>query len=222
MAATLNPVITNATLKNQKVSAGVNGKTVNEVWVVPSGNSAAFELANDIGDAHGTITTAKLQTRNREPIDGDSGSTVAYKYELTYAPNNTSLSGGWSGVGEEIKEGASNATDIPIEKHPILSDEGKAAARADGVDSYIAPQPTFTHRKYEDAGTFVFKESDLVEGVGRIADTGTISAAGLDSPSAGKWLLMDRSIRYNGDTVEISRTWQYAENGWDTSIYLDE
>ena len=221
MAATLNPSIS-ATLKTQRLSAGAAGTSVSEVWIVPSGGVTAFEALWPIGQAHGTITTATLITRNRESIDGDSGSTVAYKYDLAFSPTTGAMNGGWGSPGEEVVEGSSNATDIPIEKHPTLTDVQKAALLATGVDSYLSPQPVFIHREYDSASTFDFSEAELIADVGKIADTGTLAAAGLNDPSSGKWLLVDRAIRYNGDTVEISRTWQYAANGWDTNIYLTE
>lgn len=223
MSMTLNPSGISATLKNQRLSATATGVTVSETWLVPSSGVAAFELAYAIDTAHGTYSSAYLQSRNKDPIDGEAGSTAAYLYQLTYNPKPWSVRGGFAGTaGDEVLEGSANALDAPINVHPTLSDVQKAAKSAAGKESYLSPQPVWQHTKYFDRNTFTPTESELVTGVGKIANAGTLSAAGLQNASSGKWLMTERRIRYGGDVVEIIRIWQYAENGWDTDIYEAE
>lgn len=212
MPTTSNPVLTANTLQTMSLSGSSAGTVVDEIWLVPYANAATFEASYPIGVAHGTITTANLAKIDRRPIDGDGGSTVIYRYSLNFAPKTFRRTGDTGAVGDETRSTDSNVVDISIDKHPNYTPAW--ATSKPNIDTYSSPQPTFEHEETFEKASFVLSEDVIKDNVGKR------SAPPLDdTPSAGKWLMTGKRIRQNGNVIVVTRTWQYAENGWDADIY---
>lgn len=221
MAANLNPSLSAYHKKSEKIRAGASGISAQVVYIVPSAQQSAFETAFPINADHPTYSAAKLIDREFEQYGGDDGVDILFTYRLTYGVPNSSGTLGVRPEGSEYRRGSSNAVDVPIRLHPDYI-TGSFADNKPGVESYLSPQPTYSHTEVVNASFFDFTQEGIIKNVGKIAVTATLADAGLSSADAGKWFLMSRDIVENGDVVEITRTWQYAENGWDTDIYESE
>ena len=123
-------------------------------------------------------------------------------------------------VGTIIQEIDANAIDIPIAKNPSVSPSEVDQNIKDGVEAYLSPQPTY--RRTEILDSFAFDETggpgsiqEITASVGVIDNT----PEGITNPSAGKWLKIGHTVQSTDDTFEQVETWQYASNGWDTTIY---
>lgn len=219
MASTLNPAVS-TTQKSERITLTASGPSIVQTWLVPSASVATFEASYPLGLAHGTYTTATIQSRDKDHIDGEDGTTALYKYTLNFQVASSSGILGVKPPGTVQVGGSSNAVDIPIERHPSYVTAWADTKR--GVDSYISPQPTWRHSETFDSAFYSFTESALIDGVGKIANVATLAAANLTGASSGKWLMVDKSIQDQGAVVEVTRVWQYAANGWDTDIYENE
>lgn len=136
-----------------------------------------------------------------------------------------SISGGASSSnptpdGDPVIEGDSNAIEIPIEQHPSYSGSW---TDKEGIDSYLSPQPTATFTWYVEATPdAICTEAVRVKNVGK-----RVKPAGVKDPSTSpyKWLKTGRRIRGvgvrpNGSKIwEVSESYQYASDGWDTDLY---
>lgn len=218
MTASLNPSLGSYHKKSEKVRASSSGVSAQVIYIVPSAQTSAFESAFAINSAHPVYSSSKLLDREMEQYGGDDGADVLYTYRLTYGVPTASGTLGVRPAGSENRRGSANAVDVPITQHPSY-----VATWADtkpGVDSYLSPQPTYTHTEIFDSAFFVFDESEIIKNVGKRAAMSHLNDAGLDNvDSANNWLLISRDVVENGNVVEVTRTWQYAENGWDTDIY---
>lgn len=159
------------------------------------------QLIPDIGDAHSTFSNSRVSDVTYVRDTALAIITVTYRpFGSTVIKEN----------GSVIQTADSNAMDIPIERHPSYS-ASWATSKA-GVESYLEPQPVYVRTSY--TGTFGFSESTLIADVGK-----RNSPTGLTGATADKWLKTGISVRQIGDQYEITETWQYAANGWDTDIY---
>jgi len=124
--------------------------------------------------------------------------------------------------GDPVAEGDSNAMEIPLVQHPSYS--GSWTGK-EGVNSYLSPQPTAQFTWYKEATSDeVLTEAVRVKNVGK-----RVRPAGVKTPTVAPytWLKTGRrvrgvGVRPNGQTIwEITESYQYASQGWDTDIYPD-
>lgn len=117
---------------------------------------------------------------------------------------------------DKVLRVSANAIEIPIEQHPDYSPSW-ASSKA-GVTSYLSPQPTVTRTVRRT--NFVYSESNVVYNVGKRVAPPNISGA-----TVANWLKTARDcgdvgVSATGQRItEITDSYQYAENGWDTDIY---
>jgi len=166
------------------------------------------------GTPDGEYPDAVLTGIQADPVNGGTS-----EITLTYSPVNASFEV-IPPVGTVIQEVDANAIDIPILKNPNLTPSEAQALLNDGVESYIAPQPTY--RRTEILSAFSFDVTggagsidEILSTVGRIDST----PEGLTNPTATEWLKVDQTVRAVGDKFEQVEVWQYASDGWDDDIY---
>jgi hypothetical protein len=107
---------------------------------------------------------------------------------------------------------STNMVQIPIEQHPSY-DPGWAESKK-GVQGYMNPQPTVTRTLRYDLAGFSWTQANIIGAAGKRQAPPFVSGA-----AATHWLFMSRDIQYDGSRIEVTDTWQYASNGWDTDIY---
>jgi hypothetical protein len=168
-----------------------------ETWNGGENKLTEFFEAYPIGQAHGTYTDCDLQPYT--PTIEKGKVLVELSYEVPEISINNSFGG----------------TTVPLEQSGNWSNSWVNPTDPnwkEGIEGFIKPQPTYS---YTYISAFTWSQANLVENVGkRQAPTGL---AGAD---ANKWLLMNRSANEIDDTLtEITETWQFAENGWDTDLY---
>jgi len=128
---------------------------------------------------------------------------------LTYVTEEELVNLRYGGTGTS-KSSDSNAVELPIKRNPNWSISWEDSKP--GYESFIVPQPTYTYTQI--VNSFTFSESNIVDNVGTIN-----SPTGMTSPSANKWLKTSKTVTPQGGKFQITETWQYASNGWDTEVY---
>jgi hypothetical protein len=186
-----------------------------ETWNGGENKLTEFFEAYPIGQAHGTYTDCDLQPYT--PTIEKGKVLVELSYEVPEISINNSFGGTTPPppVGTDARRADANPTEVPLEQSGNWSNSWVNPTDPnwkEGIEGFIKPQPTYS---YTYISAFTWSQANLVENVGkRQAPTGL---AGAD---ANKWLLMNRSANEIDDTLtEITETWQFAENGWDTDLY---
>ena len=231
-----------ATIIGNGLTAAVTSKNSPEIRETENGTEYVYRKVQKkgvaIGIAFGTANTdanytgTVLKGINHLATPGGGYETI----ELIYS-DPVPGSPGTPPVGTVIQEGRANSIERPIEQHPdfvastsvydvngVLTvgafEEGTLVTPyvgtelKYGVTSYMTPAPTYT--RTEILSSFTFSEANLIAAVGTICDP-----TGLTSPTAGKWLKTELSLRKIGKVVEKAETWQHSGlfNAWDTDIY---
>jgi hypothetical protein len=129
------------------------------------------------------------------------------------APNARTSSDSAPPIGSVSYRSASTTLSIPIEQHPDY-DEAWAESKK-GVESYMVPSVVFTRTRTLDPGNFSLTQSQLIGGVGTLADPPDVSGIG----TANRWLQVGKDVQIDPDRVVVSDSYHYAGNGWDTDIY---
>ena len=186
-----------------------------ETWNGGENKLTDFFEAYPIGQAHGTYTDCDLQPYT--PTIEKGKVLVELSYEVPEISINNTFGGTTPPppVGTDTRRADANPTEVPLEQSGNWSNSWVDPTDLNwkqGIEGFIKPQPTYS---YTYISAFTWSQANLVENVGkRQAPTGL---AGAD---ANKWLLMNRSANEIDDTLtEITETWQFAENGWDTDLY---
>jgi hypothetical protein len=143
-------------------------------------------------------------------INGQRGMLYA---TLTYAAPNARSGESAPPIGSVSYRSASTTLSIPIEQHPNY-DEAWAESKK-GVESYMVPSVVFTRTRTLDPGNFSLTQSQLIGGVGTLADPPDVSGIG----TANRWLQVGKDVQIDPDRVVVSDSYHYAGNGWDTDIY---
>jgi len=220
MSASLNPALSVYSQRSESIEATGTGINIASTYIVPAAQVATFESTFPLNSAHPTYTSSFLTRRKKDPWGGDDGVTALFLYSLQYGVPSAAGTLGVKPAGTEQKSSDSNLVDVPIMLHPAYL--ATWAQTKPGVETYLLSQPTYTHVETIDRASFDFTEDSIAGQAGRIAKDSTLSAAGLNAATSDGWLLIRRSVLDQGDVVEITRVWQYAENGWDTDIYATE
>lgn len=221
------------------VSRRATGATVQMIYVGPQDAvvKAAFLAAHPFGESHGTYTASELDETNERLLGGSGDTRGMVEITLTYKPGGTSASGvlGLMRPGDFTLESDSNCVEQPIEKLPpeaqrqtttqtqwLLDLPGHQLLTLAGVEGWIDAQPTVTRTDAVESSSFSFTESEIIGDVGKVMTSGAMGAWGVASASADKWLYNNKRIVKNGETVTISRTAQYARQGWAVDyVYLN-
>ena len=219
MATILGNQGTALILQSRTRSRTEAGESITEVYRCDKDSADSLIASGpQFGDGHSSDSNSKLQTIRQ--VVGHRFSEITYTYQLASGITGT---GGTIPDGEVVFTASANAMEIPIAAHPSWSqtwDDSKP-----GVQSYLVPQPTISYTWTEQ--DFVWTENN-VAGVGGpgyvgrrekpIDGNGTVLAGA----TKANWLCVAREISpRGGTTVNISVTWQYASNGWDSDIYSD-
>lgn len=116
-------------------------------------------------------------------------------------------------TSQRVRRTTANAIEIPIEQHPDYS----GSWGLDGT-SYLDPQPQVTVTKH--VTNFGWSEDEVVKNVGK-----RVAPPGISGATVAKWLKTGREcsdvgVSATGQKItEISDSYQYAENGWNTDVY---
>lgn len=188
-----------------------------ETWNGGENKLTEFFEAYPIGQAHGTYTDCDLQPYT--PTIEKGKVLVELSYEVPEISINNTFGGTTPPppVGTDTRRADANPTEVPLEQSGSWSNDWvnpTSPNYKEGIEGFIKPQPTYS---YTYISAFTWSQDNLTENVGkRQAPTGL---AGAD---AAKWLLMNRSANEIDDTLtEITETWQFAENDWDSDLYSD-
>ena len=186
-----------------------------ETWNGGENKLTEFFEAYEIGDAHGTYTDCNLQPYT--PTIEKGKVLVELSYEVPEISINNTFGGTTPPppVGTDTRRADANPTEVPLEQHVSWSYSWVDPTDSNwkqGIEGFIKPQPTYS---YTYISAFTWSQANLVENVGkRQAPTGLAAA------DANKWLLMNRSANEIDDTLtEVTETWQFAENDWDSDLY---
>lgn len=138
------------------------------------------------------------------------------------APN--AMSDGGAGVlipddsASIIKQANANAMEIPLRQNPNWSATWEDDTDKLGIEVYLSPRPTYS-RTFRTT-TFGWTQAEVVLNVGTL-----VSPPGIVSPTAGRWLKVDRQARDvgidkdNRTITEITDSYQYNPAGWNSDIY---
>jgi len=149
--------------------------------------------------------------------DGPQNAIVNYIYRVP-DPNNPRPP-----VGQLVLTADANPISVPIGQHPDATSQNYDSEKKigigdwEGVTHFIQPQPTFSRE--EIVNSFTFSEANIIENVGKIFSGAQMNTNGMSAASDGKWLKVERSISTSGDNFAERDRWQFAENGWDPTIY---
>lgn len=228
MSETLSPSLSASTQQSERIVLTNKGYAITQVWIVPAGDVATFEVDNAIGLRHPSYKTY-ISDRTKEPYSSD-GSAALFKYTVAFTPLfwQGVLGGAGSNPDNALTEasdaqeyqvirGDSNMVDVPIELHPDY-DVAWATSKPN-VDTYKSAQPVFTSTLIEIITDPDINEAELKEGLGKVWTPAALSVRGLTGATAGKWLCTSLVIVNGEKNREKTYTWQYAENGWDSDIY---
>lgn len=191
------------------------GEKVTEVYrCAKASASSLISSGPQFGDANSEEPSGFLQTIRRD--DGQAFSTLTY----IYVPASLVM----PGSGQAIPEGhvtsvSANALEIPISHHDDWVQGWDDTKK--GVESYLSPQPTVAFTWTED--NFSWTEANVIGNVGkREKPIAGGDSEVLEGATLANWLHVGREITQIGDgAVNITDSWQYAANGWDTDIYDD-
>lgn len=129
---------------------------------------------------------------------------------ITYAPPNRGSNSSKKSVGSVTLEADNSSTEFSIESHPSWTNATfKANAETKGIKTYRAATPLFIRTEIKSASTTSISQSMIV---GSIMSKG--SPPGLSGATSTKWLKIGRSIRSDGDLLEVRDTYAYDANSW--------
>jgi hypothetical protein len=118
-------------------------------------------------------------------------------------------------IGTVVQEGSATVSEMPIEKHPLWSNSTfQDEANTLGIKTFLSVHPVYIHSRIIDARSTSFSESLIIEGV---SDKG--SPVGLNGATPAKWIKTGRSVRREGNKLEIRDDYSYDENEWQTADY---
>jgi hypothetical protein len=186
------------------ITRGESGDTVERIYILNSDVVKTITDSLSWGTSDSVYINALLASAKVVKV-APSRSQVT----LIYEPEKLATFERIAAVGTVTQEVDANPIDIPIKKNPNTSSAFVQQDKADGVEAYISPQPTYT--RTEILGSFVFSEANAIDNVGKV----DLTPEGLSSPSPNKWLKTGFNVRTVGDKFEKTETWQYAENAWD-------
>lgn len=113
-------------------------------------------------------------------------------------------------IGTVTRSASANPILEPLEK--ILDSQYLEAAKADGIDGALKPQPVYRYKKTKASSGYKWTEANIISGVGKVDDSPT----GIEDPTPNKWLMNEHTLREVGDVVEEEWGWQYSEDEWET------
>lgn len=189
-----------------------------ETWNGGENKLTEFFEAYPIGQAHGTYTDCDLQPYTPTIEKGKVLVELSYEVpEISISSTFNSGSPPPPPSGSTTKSADANPTEIPLEQSGSWSADWVNPTSPNykaGIQGFIKPQPTYS---YTEVKEFTWTQNNLTENVGtRQAPTQ------LDGADANKWLLMNRTARQiDGTLSEVTETWQFAENDWDSDLYSD-
>jgi hypothetical protein len=200
--------------KSPKVDRSEAGDIVTRTGSLKNSQVKAYLDALVFGTADSVYTSAVLTGAQADQITGDTT-----KITLTYSPVNASFEV-LPPVGTVIQEVDANGIDIPLKKNPNATSVYIDAEIKKGVEAYLSPQPIY--RRIEILGSYAFDENGGLDSMEEVQSVGLIddTPEGIANPQATKWLKTGYVVRAVGDKFEKTETWQYAENGWDTDLYI--
>ena len=187
-----------------------------DTYTMPPGQLATFLAGFTFGS---TAVDGLVLAEIDETQQGGS-----VKVALTFVPPAT-YTKSFGGTSVTMKEGDSNATEIPIWQHPdcsnadgwrdneipIVGGNGKSG----NVQAYLVPAPTYSTNRV--VNSFTWSQTNIIDKVGKRQ-----APTGLTGATAARWLKTAFVPTEEGDVVRIRETWQYNPVGvWDADIYED-
>lgn len=196
------------TSQTTKYSSNGSKRVTSEM---PAAYEATYLATLTIGSTSGGLVLAEIESK----VSGGKCTVT----EIYVTPEAYTASYGGTG-GDPVLEGDTNATERPIELHPLYSGGMSELGGVPnvngndkpGVTSYLVPQTTYRRTTIE--GSFTWSEANLISGVG---ETG--APTGLTGATAANWLKVARIPVEDGDNVRLTEVWQYNPDGWDSDIY---
>lgn len=130
--------------------------------------------------------------------------------EVTYATPTGFLLAPGSGA---IRSTRAAINEKLVDEELTTASEAEAAK---ALDRRVITRFTVEYSRRSVESSFTWSEANVVSGVGKRQDP-----TGMTSPTANRWLKVERAATElaSGGDVELTETWQYDENGWNTTIY---
>jgi hypothetical protein len=228
MAQTSNPVLTTWAFRKRNVKEVQGGTSVTDVYVVPAGQTAAFEAAFPRNLAHPTYTSSLCVEYDIEPEGGEGDQ--LYVYTLSYEPLSIAFKNGrppklaaspdssdplsviWEWEGIQI--------DKPLESHPSYDSGWQTEGDPDykpGVDSYIEGGAIY-RKTVAVQLDYVFNTAELTKDVGKRQSPENLSGA---LAAAKYWLRLPNKCRSAGGHLEFIAEWRFAPDEVDSDLYQD-
>lgn len=179
---------------------------------MPAAYESTYLDTLSLGDADGDLVLGEYSS---SVTKGKCTVTLTYVTASEYTRS-------FGGTGDPVLEGDTNATERPIELHPLysggLSELGGVpnvnGNEKPGVQSYLVPMTTYRRTTVETS--FTWSEENLTLGVGLCS-----APTGLSGATSTKWLKVARIPTEDGDNVRLVEIWQYNPDHWDVDIYED-
>jgi len=193
-----------------------NGTRVTRTYNVNYADAETAISGLSFGDADADFSEAKLRHINYQK-DGPQNATLELVYIPPTWPSDPNVPA-LPAVGTVTQGADANPIEIPIEQvdgitSQDVDENGVGVGEFAGITHKLEPQPVY--RRGEVLGSFTFSEANIIENVGKIDQT----PAGMTSPTSGKWLKTGRGIQQVGDDFDKQESWQYASEGWNTTLY---